>query len=72
MNNFKKRLPKQVTTNFQDTSDSVGTYYLYIVKENDSYSEVATRYSVEEEIIRNYNQDKALEAGSVLIIPYVP
>lgn len=57
---------------FQDTSDSVGTYYLYIVKENDSYSEVATRYSVEEEIIRNYNQDKALEAGSVLIIPYVP
>ena len=57
---------------FQDTSDSVGTYYLYIVKENDSYSEVATRYSVDEEIIRNYNQDKALEAGSVLIIPYVP
>ena len=31
-----------------------------------------SRYSVDEEIIRNYNQDKALEAGSVLIIPYVP
>lgn len=57
---------------FQDTGDSVGTYYLYIVKENDSYSEVANRYSVDEEIIRNYNQDKSLEAGSVLIIPYVP
>lgn len=57
---------------FQDTSDSIGTYYLYIVKENDSYSDVATRYSVDEDVIRNYNQDKALEAGSVLIIPYVP
>lgn len=56
---------------FQDTSDSVGTYYLYIVKENDSYSDVATRYSVDENIIRDYNQDKTLEPGSVLIIPYV-
>lgn len=57
---------------FQDTSDSIGTYYLYIVKENDNYSEVAARYNVDEEIIRNYNQDKDLEAGTVLIIPYVP
>lgn len=57
---------------FQDTGDSVGTYYLYIVKENDSYGDVANRYSVDEEVIRNYNQDKPLEAGSVLIIPYVP
>ena len=56
---------------FQDTSDSVGTYYLYIVKENDSYSDVATRYSVDENVIRDYNQDKVLEPGSVLIIPYV-
>lgn len=56
---------------FQDTSDSVGTYYLYIVKENDSYGDVATRYSVDENIIRDYNQDKVLEPGSVLIIPYV-
>ena len=53
------------------TVDSVGTYYLYIVKENDSYGDVATRYSVDENIIRDYNQDKVLEPGSVLIIPYV-
>ena len=57
---------------FQDTSDSVGTYYLYIVKDNDTYSEVANRYHVDEEIVRNYNQDKELVSGSVLIIPYVP
>lgn len=56
---------------FQDTSDSIGAYYLYIVKENDDYSQVALRYNVDEEIIRNYNQDKVLEVGSVLIIPYV-
>lgn len=57
---------------FQDVEDSVGTYYLYIVKENENYSDVAARYNIDEEIIRNYNQDKVLEAGNVLIIPYVP
>lgn len=57
---------------FQDSEDSVGTYYLYIVKENDSYGNVANKYQVDEEIIRNYNQNKDLEIGSVLIIPYIP
>lgn len=67
----EKVYPSKSRPIFQDTSDSVGTYYLYIVKENDSYSEVANRYSVDENVIRDYNQDKALEPGSVLIIPYV-
>ena len=30
------------------------------------------RYDIDEKIIRDYNQDKVLEAGNVLIIPYVP
>lgn len=67
----EKVYPSKSRPIFQDTSDSVGTYYLYIVKENDSYSEVATRYSIDENVIRDYNQDKSLEPGSVLIIPYV-
>ncbi len=67
----EKVYPSKSRPIFQDTSDSVGTYYLYIVKENDSYSEVAARYSVDENVIRDYNQDKSLEPGSVLIIPYV-
>ncbi|WP_027090261.1 LysM peptidoglycan-binding domain-containing protein [Thomasclavelia saccharogumia] len=67
----EKVYPSKSRPIFQDTADSVGTYYLYIVKENDSYSEVASRYNVDENAIRNYNQDKALQPGSVLIIPYV-
>lgn len=67
----EKVYPSKSRPIFQDTGDSVGTYYLYIVKENDSYSEVATRYGVNENVIRDYNQDKSLESGSVLIIPYV-
>ena len=67
----EKVYPSKSRPIFQDTADSVGTYYLYIVKENDSYSEVASRYNVDENAIRDYNQDKALQPGSVLIIPYV-
>lgn len=68
----EKVYPSKSRPIFQDTEDSVGTYYLYIVKDNDSYSSVAKRYDIDEKIIRDYNQDKVLEAGNVLIIPYVP
>ncbi|WP_308697630.1 LysM peptidoglycan-binding domain-containing protein [uncultured Thomasclavelia sp.] len=68
----EKVYPTKSRPIFQDSEESVGTYYLYIVKDNDSYSSVAKRYDIDEKIIRDYNQDKVLEAGNVLIIPYVP
>ncbi len=68
----EKVYPSKSRPIFQDSEESVGTYYLYIVKDNDSYSSVAKRYDIDEKIIRDYNQDKVLEAGNVLIIPYVP
>lgn len=57
---------------FQDTQDSVGTYYLYIVQENDTYESIAQRYENDEFAIKEYNQNRELEIGSVLIIPYAP
>lgn len=57
---------------FQDTSESVGTYYLYIVKDGDTYASIATHYGVDEYQLKDYNQDRELEIGTVLIVPYVP
>lgn len=57
---------------FQDTSESVGTYYLYIVKDGDTYVSIATHYGVDEYQLKDYNQDRELEIGTVLIVPYVP
>jgi len=57
---------------FQDTTDSVGTYYLYIVQEEDTYQTIAERYASDEVAIKDYNQNRDLEPGSVLIIPYAP
>lgn len=67
----EKVYPSKSRPIFKDSSDSIGTYYLYIVKENDNYEDVASRYEIDESIIRDYNQDKPLVAGNVLIIPYV-
>lgn len=57
---------------FQDTEDSVGTYYLYIVKDNDTYASIGERYTVDEYVLKEYNQNRELEIGGVLIVPYVP
>lgn len=57
---------------FQDTEDSVGTYYLYIVKDNDTYASIGERYTIDEYVLKEYNQNRELEIGGVLIVPYVP
>ena len=67
----EKVYPSKSRPIFKASSDRIGTYYLYIVKENDNYEDVASRYEIDESIIRDYNQDKPLVAGNVLIIPYV-
>lgn len=51
--------------------EDVGTYYLYVVNNNDSYQSIAQRYQTDENIIRQYNQGIVLESGQVIIIPYV-
>lgn len=67
----EKVYPSKSRPIFKDSDDNVGTYYLYIIKENDDYKSVASKYEIDENIIRDYNQDKELVAGNVLIIPYV-
>lgn len=56
---------------FKDYNDSVGTYYLYIIKEDDTYDSVATYYNVTKDCLMEYNQNKTLQPGLVIIVPYV-
>ena len=56
---------------FQDSSDSVGTYYLYIVKENDTYESISSYYNIDLNVLMDYNQQKRLDKGTVIIVPYV-
>ncbi len=53
-----------------DEDDDLGTYYLYIVKDGDTYSSISAHYGVNEGKVMAYNHDRPLSRGTVVIIPY--
>lgn len=55
----------------KESHEDMGVYYLYVARDNDSYSQIATKYQVDEEMIRTYNQGVLPEPGQVIIVPYV-
>ena len=60
-----------VAENEEDDED-LGTYYLYVVYEGDSYRSIAEHYQVDEYKLRDYNHDRALSKGTIVIVPYLP
>lgn len=55
----------------EDESRDIGTYYLYVVQDGDSYQTISNRYQVDEHIIQNYNHNRSLSKGTIIIVPYV-
>ena len=56
----------------QDNNDvDMGTYYLYVVQDGDTYATIASRYHVDEFAIQSYNHDRTLSKGTIVIIPYI-
>lgn len=63
---------KRDNDSYIDEDDDIGTYYFYIVQPGDSYHTIATKYNVDEKIIRDYNSNKDVKEGYIVIIPYLP
>lgn len=55
-----------------DEDDDIGTYYFYIVQDGDSYHSIATRYEIDENVIKEYNRHREVKEGNIIIIPYLP
>ncbi len=60
---------KQMADIDQDEED-LGAYYLYIVQDGDSYQSIANRYQIDEYQLKNYNHDRSLSKGTIVIVPY--
>lgn len=61
------------TMNAQDIEqddEDLGTYYLYIVQDGDTYQSIASRYQVDEYKLKDYNHDRSLMKGTIVIVPY--
>ncbi|MCI9093988.1 MAG: LysM peptidoglycan-binding domain-containing protein [Coprobacillus sp.] len=61
---------KKEEINDEDDND-IGTYYLYVVQDGDSYRSIAERYQVDEYMIQNYNHNRDLSKGTIVIVPYI-
>lgn len=65
-----KEISEPVVQEEEDDED-LGAYYLYIVQDGDTYHSIALRYNQDEYKLKEYNHDRPLSQGTIVIIPYV-
>ena len=54
----------------EEDDEDLGTYYIYVVSDGDSYQSIAARYQVDEYQLKEYNHDRPLSKGAIVIVPY--
>lgn len=69
--NHQKQMTKQEFNLFEniDNSDTYITYYVYIVKEQDTIDSIMEKYHIDKETISLYNNLEEIKPGTKLIIP---
>lgn len=61
---------KKPSVEMSEDDEDLGTYYLYVVAQGDTYRSISSQYQVDEYLIRQYNHERPLEKGTIVIIPY--
>lgn len=64
---------KEVTSIFNnfDDNDEYVTYYVHIVRDNENIEMIASKYNVDTDLIKKYNDLNEITLGSKLIIPQI-
>jgi len=52
-----------------DSTETYTTYYVYIVKEDDTIDKILTRYAVTKEDLESYNDITGIKPGDKIIVP---
>lgn len=58
-----------IFSNISSSEETFSTYYVYIVRENDTVEEIIDKYKTTKEELLNYNDLNDIKIGSKLIIP---
>lgn len=56
---------------FEDEDSTYTSYRLIVAREQDTYETIAQRYHIDENMLRNSNQNKDIEAKSLIILPQI-
>lgn len=62
---------KSLFDNIDESNETYSTYYIYIVRENDSIETILQKYNISKEDIEMYNDIKEIKVGDKIIIPSV-
>lgn len=62
---------QDITVIEEDDEEDLGTYYLYVVQDGDTYQSIAARYKSDEYRLKDYNHDRPLSKGVIVIVPYL-
>lgn len=60
---------KTLFDNIDDNNETYSTYYVYIVRENDSIETIIQKYNINKESLEMYNDLKEIKIGDKIIIP---
>ena len=60
---------KNLFDNFDDSTETYATYYVCIVKENDTIESIILKYNITKEVLEQYNDISDIKIGDKLIIP---
>lgn len=60
---------KTIFDNVLEDEDDYSTYYIYIVRENDTLETIMTKYNISKEKLEEYNNLEELKIGNKIIIP---
>ena len=58
-----------IFSSIASNEETFSTYYVYIVRENDTLEFIMDKYKVTRELLQNYNDLNDIKIGSKLIIP---
>ena len=61
-------LAQDLFSNLDDT-ETYTTYYVYIVKEEDTIDKILTKYGVTKEDLESYNDIAGIKPGDKIIVP---
>lgn len=73
-NNSKANTSENVGSlfsSFKDSSETFKTYYVYIVKEEDTLDSILSKYKMDKDSLLEYNDLSDIKAGSKIIIPSI-
>ncbi len=68
-NGMSNDINNSLFSSFKDNTETFKTYYVYILKEDDTINSVIQKYNIDKESLEEYNDLSNITTGSKIIIP---